>query len=59
MYTRGTHPAVGETGTVKPVAGPRGPMIGLRGPRGGLVYVEWDEYGYSGVFANDLEKEKA
>jgi hypothetical protein len=55
MFYRGSpSPSIYEKGTVKPIAGPGGPMTSMRGPRGGLVYVEWDSSGYSGVFLADI-----
>lgn len=48
-------PKPGERGfvvTVPVPGGPRRPC--MPGPRGGLVYVDWDEAGTDGVFANDV-----
>lgn len=56
FYTRGTAPKPGTEGVVRTVAVPGGQRACMPGPRGGLVYVDWDGYGFSGVFAADLEK---
>ena len=48
-------PEVGEQGTVTTMPG-FGNRTYLPGPGGGLLYVDWDELGVSGIAPQDLEK---
>ena len=48
-------PEVGEQGTVTTMPG-FGARTYLPGPGGGLLYVDWDELGVSGIAPQDLEK---
>lgn len=58
LYREGMRLANGHEGTVTkmPVGGGRRAAT-MPGPRGGLVYVEWDDWGTIGVFAEDLQKQ--
>jgi hypothetical protein len=56
FYTGGNDPRPGEEGTVSTVSLGRCRSHHMPGPGGGLVYVDWDESKFSGVFLRDLEK---
>lgn len=56
LYTKGTAPRRGTVGTVTTVSLGSCRSNHMPGPRGGLVYVDWDDYGFAGVFLVDLEK---
>ena len=48
-------PAVGERGKVTTVPVPGGRSTSMRGPGGGLIYVDWDEIGVTGIAPQDLK----
>jgi hypothetical protein len=54
LYTPGTHPSRGESGSITTVSLGSRRATCIPGPRGGLVYVKWDKFGTTGVFKTDL-----
>lgn len=48
-------PAVGERGKVTTVPIPGGRSTSMRGPGGGLIYVDWDRIGVTGIAPQDLK----
>lgn len=48
-------PAVGERGKVTTVPVPGGRSTSMRGPGGGLIYVDWDRIGVTGIAPQDLK----
>lgn len=58
FYTHPHDPKPGARGTITSLPTGRGRQTCMPGPRGGLVYVNWDDYGTAGVFANDLRKSR-
>lgn len=59
LYTAGTYPPVGTSGSVTTVSVPGGRKVNMPGPRGGMVYVKWDGWGTIGVFGVDLVRDYA
>ncbi len=58
MYTAGTYPPIGTSGSVTTVSVPGGGRrTTMPGPRGGMLYVKWDGYGTVGVFPVDVVRE--
>lgn len=56
-YNRSPEP--GESGTVTAIAGFKGQMTCMPGPGGGMVYVDWDRAGVTGVLRNHTSLSKA
>jgi len=54
FYTDRYSPRSGMVGSVVAIPVPGGRKTCMMGPRGGLIYVEWDDFGVSGVFRADL-----
>lgn len=59
FYSPGTHPPIGAVGSITTVPVPGGRKTCMAGPRGGLVYVNWDGWGTTGVFKADLTRGQA
>ena len=56
LYTKSNDPRPGEEGTVSTVSHGCARRHFMLGPRGGLVYVQWDNAPFSGVFLPDIER---